>query len=74
MGNLVIVHGLPAIYYLFGTKVFHRSMVSRDLWLIGGGGGVCLHWCSGLPLIYGQLEEGWEIYYQLKEGGGVNMP
>ena len=41
---------------------------SRDLWSIGGGGGVCLHTylyillyviliqCSGLPEIYGQLE------------------
>ena len=43
-----------------------------DLWSIDGGG-VCLHWylcillyvkliqCSGLPEIYGQLEEGWGL-------------
>ena len=30
---------------------------SMDLWLIGGGGAEFI-WCSGIPEIYGQLEEG----------------
>ena len=50
-----------------GVVVFQRSMVD---WRRGG---VCLHWylcillyvklsqCSGLPYIYGQLEEGWGL-------------
>ena len=32
--------------------------------------------CSGLPEIFGQLEEGVGVvvYYQIAGGGGVNMP
>ena len=55
--------GLSALVYV-------HSSICEDLWSIGGGGGVCLHWylcillyvklsqCRGLPEIYGQLEEG----------------
>ena len=48
----------------FGVEVFHRSMVNRRV-----KGYVCLRymsillyvkliWCSGVPYIYGRLEEG----------------
>ena len=46
---------------LFGVVVFHRSMVN---WRRGAAWYMCillyvkLIWCSGIPYIYGQLEEG----------------
>ena len=44
------------MFNLFGVVVFHRSMVN---WRRGWGQSVMKHMqCSGLPEIYGQLEEG----------------
>ena len=40
------------------SLVYVHSSIYNDLWSTGGEGGVCLHWCSGLPQMYGQLEEG----------------
>ena len=55
--------GICAFYYmwnLFGVVVFHRSMVDwrRGPWYICILLYVKLIWCSGIPYIYGQLEEG----------------
>ena len=50
---------LPWVYVHYA--IYETSLVewfSRDLCLIGGGGGVSLPWCSGFPEIYAQLEEG----------------
>ena len=45
---------------LFGVVVFHRSMVNwRGPWYMCILLYVKLIWCSGIPYIYGQLEEGY---------------
>ena len=58
-----------------GVCLHWCSNICIDLWSIGGGGRVCLPWylcillyvkhsqCSGLPQIYGQLEEGMGSVY-----------
>ena len=46
------IYAFSCMRNLVGVVFFHRSIVN---W---GRGGVCLHWCNGLPEIYGQLEEG----------------
>ena len=67
----VDVHCAVYICNLFGVMVFQRSMLD---WRWGGGsichGYMCivlyikLIWCNGFP----------EIYAQLEDWGGVNLP